>query len=233
MLDTGLKFYAAPSSPPQKPWGQGHRLRNFMFTMLISYQSVIRNHLYCNYKSLGGLLPIHNHWPKGSCLGVGLKVIFIKSSAAFLSFKLKLVGLTSVVLIVIILISLDDGQHDLYFMGSDFVSFLAHLSRRLTRWAYSIAMVRRPSVVVRRLSSVVVVVHTFKPVYLWSQLASLDQILCVASLEWGKGCIRFWGRLDQNPGFHGNRKPSLTYNGKNDVTTFSRCFWLDLFYTCR
>ena len=30
------------------------------------------------------------------------------------------------------------------------VAFLAHLSRRLTRWAYSIAMVRRPSVVVRR-----------------------------------------------------------------------------------
>ena len=28
--------------------------------------------------------------------------------------------------------------------------FLAHLSRRLTRWAYSIAMVRRPSVVRRR-----------------------------------------------------------------------------------
>ena len=31
--------------------------------------------------------------------------------------------------------------------------FLAHLSRRLTRWAYSIAMVRRPSVVVRRPAS--------------------------------------------------------------------------------
>ena len=30
------------------------------------------------------------------------------------------------------------------------VWFLAHLSRRLTRWAYSIAMVRRPSVVVHR-----------------------------------------------------------------------------------
>ena len=103
--------------------------------------------------------------------------------------------------------------------------FLAHLSRRLTRWAYSIAMVRRPSVVVRRRpSSVVVVVHTFKPVYLWSQLANLDQILCVASLEWGKGCIRFWGRLDQNSGFHGNRKPPLSYNGKNDVSTFSRLF---------
>ena len=111
-----------------------------------------------------------------------------------------------------------------------FFYFLAHLSRRLTRWAYSIAMVRRPSVVVcRRPSSVVVVVHTFKPVYLWSQLANLDQILCVASLGWGKGCIRFWGRLDQNSGFHGNRKPPLTYNGKNDVSTFSRLFLIGSF----
>ena len=31
--------------------------------------------------------------------------------------------------------------------------FLAHLSRKLTRWAYNIAMVRRPSFVVRRPSS--------------------------------------------------------------------------------
>ena len=37
--------------------------------------------------------------------------------------------------------------------------------------------------------------HTFELEYLWSQLVSLDQILCVASLGWGKGCIRFWGRL--------------------------------------
>ena len=88
-------------------------------------------------------------------------------------------------------------------------------------------MVRRPSVVVRRPSSVVV--HTFKPVYLCSQLANLDQILCVASLESGKGCIRFWGRLDQNSGFHGNRKPPLTYNGKNDVSTFSRLFLIGSF----
>ena len=34
----------------------------------------------------------------------------------------------------------------------------------------------------------------------------------------------FWGRLDQNSGFHGNRKPPLTYNGENDVSTFSRLF---------
>ena len=37
--------------------------------------------------------------------------------------------------------------------------------------------------------------HTFELEYLWSQLAYLDQFLCVASLGWEKGCIRFWGRL--------------------------------------
>ena len=107
------------------------------------------------------------------------------------------------------------------------VLWLAHLSRRLTRWAYSIPMVRRPSVVRRPSSSVVV--HTFKLEYLWRQLANLDQILCVASLGWGKGNIRFWGRLDQNSGFHGNRKPPLTYNGENDVSTFSRLFLIRSF----
>ena len=62
--------------------------------------------------------------------------------------------------------------------------------------------------------------HTFELEYLWSQLANLDQILCATSLGWGKGCLRFWGRLDENSGFHGNRKPPLTYNGENDVSTF-------------
>ena len=66
--------------------------------------------------------------------------------------------------------------------------------------------------------------HIFELEYLWSQLANLDQILCVASLGWGKGYIRFWGRLDLNSGFHGNRKPPLTYNGENDVSTFSLLF---------
>ena len=32
----------------------------------------------------------------------------------------------------------------------------------------------------------------------------------------------FWGRLDQNSGVHGNRKPPLTCNGQNGVATFSR-----------
>ena len=55
-------------------------------------------------------------------------------------------------------------------------------------------------------------------------LTNLDQILCVVSLGLGKGCIRFWGRLDQNSGFHGNRKPPSTYNGKNDLHLFSFAF---------
>ena len=68
--------------------------------------------------------------------------------------------------------------------------------------------------------------YTFELEYLWSQLANLDQILCVAPLGRGKGFARFWGRLNQNSGFHGNRKPPLTYNGENDVSTFSRLFFI-------
>ena len=64
--------------------------------------------------------------------------------------------------------------------------------------------------------------YTFQLEYLWDKLANLDQILCVASLGEGKGWIMFWGRLDQNSGAHGNRKPPLTYNGENGVSTFSR-----------
>ena len=48
-------------------------------------------------------------------------------------------------------------------------------------------------------------------------------------IGWGKGCIRFWGRLDQNSGFHGNRKPPLTYYGENGVSTFSRLFFIRSF----
>ena len=81
--------------------------------------------------------------------------------------------------------------------------------------------------------------HTFELEYLWIQLASLHQILCVASLGWEKGCSMFWGRLDQNSGVHGNRKPPLTYNGENGVSTFSRLLFIRSFLylqvtrTCR
>ena len=72
--------------------------------------------------------------------------------------------------------------------------------------------------------------YTFELKCLWSQLASLDQILCVASLGVGKGCIIFWDRLDQNPGVHGNRKPPLTYNGENGVSTFSLLLLIQSFF---
>ena len=71
--------------------------------------------------------------------------------------------------------------------------------------------------------------HTFEVEYLWSQLANLDQSLYVRSLGWGKGCIRFWGRFDQNSGFHGNRKPPLTYMGKMMSPSFLGCFDPNLF----
>ena len=71
--------------------------------------------------------------------------------------------------------------------------------------------------------------HTFELEYLWIQLTNLDQILCVTSLGWEKGCLMFWGRLDQNSGVHGNRKPLLTYNGENGVSTFSRLLYIRSF----
>ena len=64
--------------------------------------------------------------------------------------------------------------------------------------------------------------YTFKLEYLRGQSASHDQILFVASLGVRKGCIMFWGRFDQNSGAHGKRNPTLTYNGENGVSTFSR-----------
>ena len=73
--------------------------------------------------------------------------------------------------------------------------FLAHLSWRLTRWAYRMGL--EPA-------SVRASVHTFKHEYLRDQQADYNQILSEASLGWGKGCIRFWCRSDQNSGFHGN-----------------------------
>ena len=72
--------------------------------------------------------------------------------------------------------------------------------------------------------------YTFELEYLWGQLGNLDQILCVASLGLGKGYVMFIGRLDKNSGVHGNRKPPLTYNGENDVSTFSQLFLIRSFW---
>ena len=69
------------------------------------------------------------------------------------------------------------------------------------------------------------VIIQMKLEYLCGQLVNINQILHETSLGWGKGCIRVWERLDQNSGFHGNRKRPLTYNGEHDVSTFSLFFF--------
>ena len=98
------------------------------------------------------------------------------------------------------------------------ILFLAHLSRRLVGEfiVYPWSGVRPSSVVV----------HNFKHEYLCNQWADCNQILSEASLGWGKGCIWFWARSDQNSGFHGNRKLPYGYNGENGVSTFSRLFYI-------
>ena len=78
--------------------------------------------------------------------------------------------------------------------------FLAHLSRRLRGELIVYRSSRRPCV------RACVCVHTFKHEYLLDLWVDRNQILSEASLGWGIGCIRFWDRLDQNSGFHGNRK---------------------------
>ena len=60
-------------------------------------------------------------------------------------------------------------------------------------------------------------------------MANVDQSLYEALIGCGKCCIGFWDRLDQNSGFHGNRKRSLTYNGENDVSTFSLLYFIRFF----
>ena len=76
-----------------------------------------------------------------------------------------------------------------------------------------------------------IILHFGTWISLTGLLANLDQILCIASLGLGKGCIVFWGRLDQNSGVHGNRKPPLTCNGENGVASFSRLLliWSSLY----
>ena len=81
-----------------------------------------------------------------------------------------------------------------------------------------------PSVILSFLHFVII---QMKLEYLWGKLANqLDQILDETSYWRGKDCIRFWDRLDQNSGFHGNRKRPLIYNGENDVSIFLCCFFV-------
>ena len=74
--------------------------------------------------------------------------------------------------------------------------FLAHLSRRLTRWAYSIPV--EPASV-RQCVCVCVCVSVCQHFPTWispQQCAKRNQILTEALFGWGKGCIMFWVRSD-------------------------------------
>ena len=66
----------------------------------------------------------------------------------------------------------------------------------------------------------------------WISLRPVGQswsnfICCITGV--GKGCIMFWGWLDKKSGVHGNRKPPLTYNGENIVSTVSRLLLIQYF----
>ena len=101
--------------------------------------------------------------------------------------------------------------------------FLIESSSKLTR----IGIKARSSSILGRLRPLILELlalewrkfHTF-------ELEYLDQLLCVVSSGLGEGCIRFWDKLDQNSGFHGNWKPPLTYNGESDDSTFSGLFFI-------
>ena len=45
----------------------------------------------------------------------------------------------------------------------------------------------------------------------------------------GERLHKVLGQIRSKAGFHGNRKPPLSYNGKNDVSTFSRLFLIGSF----
>ena len=97
-----------------------------------------------------------------------------------------------------------------------FPTSLAHLSWRLTRWAYSIPMVCcRP--------------HFQTWISLMPVGQSWSNFMCSITGV-GERLRKVLGRLDQNSGFHGNRKPPLTYSGENDASTFSQLFLIRSFF---
>ena len=78
--------------------------------------------------------------------------------------------------------------------------FLAHQNRRLKGELIVYQSSCRLCVCV----SVCVSVNIFKLEYLRNPWVNRNEILSEPSLGWGKGCIMFWARSDQNSGVHGN-----------------------------
>ena len=102
--------------------------------------------------------------------------------------------------------------------------FLAHLSWRLTRWAYSIPMVCHPSISPS--------VRHRPHFQTWISLKPVGQpwsnFMCSITGV-GESLHKVLGRLGQNSGFHGNRKPPMTYIGENEVSDFSQLFLIRSF----
>ena len=71
--------------------------------------------------------------------------------------------------------------------------------------------------------------QTFGLKYLWSQLANLDRILCVASLGWGKNCIRFWAVWIKTLVFMVTESPHWLIMGKMMSPPFLGCFTFEWF----
>ena len=73
--------------------------------------------------------------------------------------------------------------------------------------------------------------HTFELEYLWSRLANLDQILCVASLGRGERLHKVLGQIGSKLWFPWKQKAPIM--GKMMSPLFVGCFWSNPFYTCR
>ena len=70
------------------------------------------------------------------------------------------------------------------------------------------------------------IIHFRTYIYMWPVGQSWFNFMCSIT---GGGERLFWGRLEQNPGVHGNRKPHWLIIGKMVSPPFLACFWSDSF----
>ena len=113
-----------------------------------------------------------------------------------------------------------------FCLNFDHIGFLAHLSRRFTRWAYGIPMVRRPFVVVCRQH-----IQTWISLKLVGQLWS-NYMRSITGL--GERLHKVLGQIGLKLGFLWQQKaPIDLLLGKMMSPPFLRCLWSDPFYTCR
>ena len=116
------------------------------------------------------------------------------------------------------------------------ISYLAHLSRRLTRWAYrmggELATVRA-CVRVSICLSIHPCVNTFKNEYLCNQRADCNQILSEASMGCEKAALGFWPDRIWTVVSMATDSSHGVIMGKISLVLLRLHFWLDLLHTCR